>query len=366
MTIVHDEAFFLPIWLTYYSRFFAPDDIYVLDHDTTDGSTDRPGFHRLPVSHDGVDHRWMRDTVSALQRELQQTYDVVLFTDVDEIVAFDPDLGDLGQFIDRFRDPFVQCVGHEIIHRPDREPPFDPARPVLEQRSWWFANAAYNKPLLATEPLDWVPGFHGVENAVERRLVDLDTNLHLFHLHRLDFERCRQRHALRRTRRWDARRSRSRLRRAQSAGFGRGIRAVVPPGRTASIPGPSRSGRSLRVGSTYSDPVQRSDTSVVDDRSGGEMTTETTQSADDRPHRGRGAGRVISDAESLEAAGRFRDAIELLSEANRDRAEFRHRATPGEPAQPRLREPAQHGACVVASGGRVVGAGGCAPRDRWS
>ena len=34
----------------YYSRFFAPEDIYVLDNDTSDGSTDRDGFVRIPVA----------------------------------------------------------------------------------------------------------------------------------------------------------------------------------------------------------------------------------------------------------------------------------------------------------------------------
>ena len=32
-TMVQNEAVFLPIWLRYYSRFFAPDDIYVFDHE---------------------------------------------------------------------------------------------------------------------------------------------------------------------------------------------------------------------------------------------------------------------------------------------------------------------------------------------
>ena len=39
ITIVHNEPVFLPIWLAYYSRFFAPDEIYVFDHESTDGST---------------------------------------------------------------------------------------------------------------------------------------------------------------------------------------------------------------------------------------------------------------------------------------------------------------------------------------
>ena len=35
-----------------------------------------------------------------------------------------------------------------------------PSRPILDQRGYWFANGAYNKSALATEPMSWVPGFH--------------------------------------------------------------------------------------------------------------------------------------------------------------------------------------------------------------
>ena len=71
-TMVYNEPVFLPIWLRYYSRFFAPDDIYVFDHQSTDGSTSGGGFVRIPVTHDTVDHTWMVGTLQAHQHELRQ------------------------------------------------------------------------------------------------------------------------------------------------------------------------------------------------------------------------------------------------------------------------------------------------------
>ena len=94
------------------------------------------------------------------QHELLDRYDVVLVTDVDEIVAPGPEWGTLGDYIDRFDEEFVNCLGYELIHLVDREAPFDPYRTVLEQRGYWFANDIYDKPALATEPLTWEPGFH--------------------------------------------------------------------------------------------------------------------------------------------------------------------------------------------------------------
>ena len=199
ITIVHNEPVFLPIWLSYYSRFFAPEDLYVLDNDTTDGSTEGEGFVRIPAHHDSVDHTWMVETVRGLQHELLDRYDAVLVTDVDEIVSPAPDWGTLGDYIDEFGEWFVNCIGYEILHMVDREGPYDPSRPILDQRGYWFANGAYNKPALATGPMDWLPGFHHRADGQ----VNPDPNLYLIHLHRMDFDICRERHRGRSGRAWN-------------------------------------------------------------------------------------------------------------------------------------------------------------------
>jgi hypothetical protein len=197
--MVHNEPVFLPIWLRYYSRFFNHEDIYVLDHDTSDGSTERDGFVRIPVSHGSVDHTWMVRTIEAHQRELFERYDAVLVTDVDEIVSPWPDCGTLAEYIDRLDEEFVNCVGYEVIHMIDREGPFDPSRSVLDQRGYWFPNGAYHKPALTTKPCRWGPGFHAREDG--RSAVDPD--LCMIHLHRMDYEICLARHRHRHTRPWN-------------------------------------------------------------------------------------------------------------------------------------------------------------------
>lgn len=160
MTMVRNEGVFLPIWLRYYSQFFPAEDIYVLDHQSTDGSTDGPGFVRIPVSQPAYGAGWQRDVVQRYQHELIGRYDVVLYTDVDEIVAPDPRHGDLGDYIDRLDQDFVTCRGYEVLHMKEDEPPFDPTTPVLAQRSTWYVNPSYSKPLLARVPMLWHGGFH--------------------------------------------------------------------------------------------------------------------------------------------------------------------------------------------------------------
>jgi hypothetical protein len=202
ITMVHNEPVFFPIWLRYYSRFFAAEDIHVFDNDTTDGSLDGGGFVRLPASHSEVDHEWMVQTIRDRQHELLAgDYDVVLVTDVDEIVCPVPGAGTLGDYIDAFEEEFVNAIGYELIHIADEEPPIDLMRPILEQRRHWFADDVYDKPALATAPMEWKPGFHERIDAAN----NFDPDLRLIHLHRMDYELCRERHRLRSVRRWRSR-----------------------------------------------------------------------------------------------------------------------------------------------------------------
>jgi hypothetical protein len=199
--MAHNEALFLPIWWRYYAQFFSPDDIYILDHDTTDGSTSGPGFVRIKVSHPVVDWGWHRDMLQEQQHRLLKRYDIVLCTDADEIVARDPRSGDLGNYLDHFDLDFVTCRGYEILHIQQSEPPFDPWRPVLEQRRHWFFNPAYSKPLLARVPMFWHGGLHTRTDGAIRT----DSSLYLIHLHRMDYELCLARHRQRTSVQWNNR-----------------------------------------------------------------------------------------------------------------------------------------------------------------
>ncbi|BAV06590.1 hypothetical protein FLA_2609 [Filimonas lacunae] len=199
--MAHNESVFLPIWWKYYSRFFAAEDIYILDHESTDGSTSGPGFVRVPVSHPVVDWGWHRDMLQQQQHQLLEKYEMVLCTDADEIVAPHPDTGTLGDYMDRFGGGFVNCTGYEVLHNTTTEQPLDFSKPILEQRGEWFPNPAYSKPLLATEPMYWHGGLHSRVDGQTRE----DRSLYLIHLHRMDYDICHQRHMQRMSKPWNKR-----------------------------------------------------------------------------------------------------------------------------------------------------------------
>jgi hypothetical protein len=198
ITMVHNEPVFLPIWLGYYSRFFDSRDIYVLDNESTDGSTLNDGFVRIPVQHSNVDHPWMVRTIEDLQHDLLARYDVVVITDIDEIIAPVPQRGTLGEYLDFFDEEWANCLGYELLHMKDREPPLRLDQPILDQRRYWYFNGAYDKAALATVPMSWRPGFHGRSDFQ----YNSDPDLRLIHLHRMDYGICLQRHRTRRRRPW--------------------------------------------------------------------------------------------------------------------------------------------------------------------
>lgn len=201
-TIVQNEPVMLPLWLNYYGRYFAPEDLYVLDHDSSDNSTrslaDR--CRVVPIHRDAsFDHRWLRSTVEAFQAFLLQSYEAVLFAEADEFVVADPlHFAGLDEYIEALDQPWARCSGFNVVHQSDEAPlRFD--QPLLAQRRHWHASLKYSKRLLTKVPLRWSEGFHdefvGAHEPPDQRLL-------LVHLHRVDHDFCLARHRSSLARNW--------------------------------------------------------------------------------------------------------------------------------------------------------------------
>jgi hypothetical protein len=205
-TIVQNESFFLPRWLDYYGRHFDAADLFVLDHQTTDGSTTGlEGRCQVIRVHRSMsfDHYWLKRTVERFQAFLLTSYETVLFAEADEFILPHPErYRGLADYIRRMPGPLARCTGFEVVHDPS-EPALRPAEPLLRQRTHWHPSALYSKTLLARHPLTWVVGFHEVVDPPMPALAP-DPDLVLAHLHRVDFDRCLARHEAAARRRWSA------------------------------------------------------------------------------------------------------------------------------------------------------------------
>lgn len=201
-TIAQNEPRFLPLWLRHYGRHFDPADIYVLDHDSSDGSTEglEGVCNVVPVHREeSFDHMWLRGAVEDFQSFLLRSYETVLFAEVDELVVADPRrYRDLGHYMDELESSAACCSGYNVVHYPE-EAPLRFEEPILAQRRYWHPSPNYSKRLVARIPLSWNAGFHKEFNAPDA-LPDPD--LYLIHLHRADYEYCLARHRAAASRKW--------------------------------------------------------------------------------------------------------------------------------------------------------------------
>lgn len=191
-TIAKDESVILPIWLKHYRQTFSDEDIYVLDHETKDGSTTNTGVNVIPIfNSEAGRHYWLVEQAQKFQAELLEKYEVVIYTDADEIIYSNRD-GSLLDALEDFRNSdrqYVNVIGYESVHIMDEEKPLDLSKPIIAQRQKWSREPVYDKPLLTKIPLAYSVGFHQCQYP-----VSYGFELYMLHLHRMDYDIMLQRH----------------------------------------------------------------------------------------------------------------------------------------------------------------------------
>lgn len=202
ITFVYNEAVNLPIWLRYYGGNFGPKNLYVIDRESSDGSTSDIGESTLiKLPHDAFDEYKKTNFVSFLHQALLQNYDAVIYTDCDEILVPNPSIySNLRDYIERSDFEYVAAVGMNVLHMIDREDPLRLDLPILQQRQFAKFWSVLCKTLISRVPVTWLPGFHGLN-----RRPRIDTNLFLFHTKAMDYSIALGRQRINRETKWSER-----------------------------------------------------------------------------------------------------------------------------------------------------------------
>jgi hypothetical protein len=191
-TTVKNESIFLPIWLRHYQQYFNNQDIYVLDHHSTDGSTSNLPVNVRTVANDYVnDHEWLVKIAQDFQKELLKDYECVIFAESDEILySLEKPFN---QTIDEFiagDDLYLTFSGYSVIQDIQNEPALQTGDFIFEKRNIWYKDAAEDKTLMSKISLEWNWGFHSLKG----KNNNYHRDCYIAHLHRFDFETMVKRH----------------------------------------------------------------------------------------------------------------------------------------------------------------------------
>lgn len=184
-TLQHNEQYFLPMWIKYYSQFFAPQDMYILAHNCS-GKTneileeaEKRGINVLRLSTEEIfNHDWLLNQVHTAQHNLLKLYDYVVFTDCDEFLV--PTEGTLGEFLDNATEDAYRAIGIDII----------------EDKMYY--SHGFNKTLITKIPLTYCHGYH-----FSKPEFQPSGKLELYHLHKMDFNECWERNKRLNQEKWD-------------------------------------------------------------------------------------------------------------------------------------------------------------------
>ena len=183
ITFCRDEGRMLPLWVKYYGGQFGVENLYVVDDNSEDGSTDNLPCDvlHIPPIRGGKFNSTRMAMVGNLGRSLLQLYDVVIFCDTDEFIVPDPDrYASLAEYVEAKSGEGLNAVGSlgfNIVHNVGSEPPLDLSRPLLGQRQLAKFLPLMCKPAIKWVPAHWSSGTHGV-----RTPYKVDPDLWMFHM----------------------------------------------------------------------------------------------------------------------------------------------------------------------------------------
>ncbi len=201
ITFVFNEAINLPIWTRYYGANFGTRNLFVIDRESTDGSTaDLGEVNKLKVPRIAFDEWQKTGFIATFYRSLLHFYDAVIYTDCDEIIVPDPArYASLREYVERMEADYATCVGLNVQHLITHEAPLDSGAPVLAQRDYARFLSPSCKTLISRSPIDWLPGFHCCD-----RPPRIDPELFMFHTKLMDYTVAMRRQRINRETEWSS------------------------------------------------------------------------------------------------------------------------------------------------------------------
>jgi hypothetical protein len=196
VTMAYNETTMLPLWLRHYGRQVGPENCFVLDHGSDDGSTSGIAANVIRLPRLALNEWERAHAVRDFCASLFIGYKYVLYSDADELVVPDPEMATvLTEYIaSQDLPPIVDLFGTDVRHI-EGEDPIDLNSPISHQRKYTRPISSLCKATIISTRVDWHIGFHCLTRDHRPEFRDL----FLFHLAHCDngvmFERQRKRNS---------------------------------------------------------------------------------------------------------------------------------------------------------------------------
>lgn len=186
LTMVRGGGPFLGRWVSYYGGLLGKENLYVFfdgQDQVPPPCTEGCNVSVVPRVEGSVaeSDRGRAAILSECASRLIGDYDFVIGTDVDEFIAPDPSTGlTLPQYLGALDPAGRKCfspLGLDVVQNIAVEGAVDPARGLLEQRSFALVSTRYTKASILCAKAEWGSGFHRVRGSNLHILKDL----YLFH-----------------------------------------------------------------------------------------------------------------------------------------------------------------------------------------
>lgn len=185
ITFAYNETFYLPRWIEYYSNQLGAQNLYIIDHGSTDLSTHNlKGVNLVRVPRSGYNEVQRIECASELFNSLLEFYDAGFVSDADEFIVADPaKYKNLSDFAAKTPSDALTCVGVDLFHIRSSEPAFVSHLPILGQRRHVMFNSWMCKRSFSRRPIRFGGGFHTSDLPIH-----FDEDLFLIHTKNFDYD----------------------------------------------------------------------------------------------------------------------------------------------------------------------------------
>lgn len=175
VTFARNEPVRLPVWIKHYKQFCSNEDMYVIDQNTTDGSTDNLECCVKREPNDAVfDHTWLRQMLTNNLCILLQYYEVVVMTECDELMFTKNNENLKDYLVETYKGKNINGATslYDMLQH-DSEKDYDSNMKISQQRNYWFDWGVYKHTIFTYCDREVENGFHNGNGIYNDNLVTL-------------------------------------------------------------------------------------------------------------------------------------------------------------------------------------------------